>query len=459
MARASRNGTPVVLLAFANDHEHDERFLRNLDREREAIGEALRPLVEVGRIAEPEVLAKATVDDILSVLRKPQYRGQISIFHFGGHADGTRLLFEDQAGRASPGYAGGLATYLGHQQGLVLVFLNGCSTGRQATLLRDAGVKAVITTAVEIDDEIAANFARAFYTELGRGVSLKRAYDLAVAEMKLKRGDTPDGMLQGPPPSPAGLAVPSVDGEWARRLVDELAKASNDPHGAVFLAKRAGFPPEHLPAFEEPLEFWSRIVEHALKGRMNPRRLVEEAVREFPHNPRFGECLDELGASADASLMDSVTSGSGADSQAPTPRHSSDAGALPLGRPVRGGRDLAPQRRPRAETAAWPWSLSCDEELERWRLILDEALIGELQGFLCTAFEPAEFRDWLEAWLEQEGLAPDVIGPRVLSPSIEDDLDQLVAQDLLRPSFFVVLRARLPSRYHERIARFAHVFS
>jgi hypothetical protein len=56
------------------------------------------------------------------------------------------LLFEDEAGRPAKAHAGGLADYLGQQPGLVLVFLNGCSTESQVRRLRAAGVKAVVAT-------------------------------------------------------------------------------------------------------------------------------------------------------------------------------------------------------------------------------------------------------------------------------------------------------------------------
>jgi len=66
----------------------------------------------------------------------------------------------------SAAQASGLAGYLGRQTGLVLVFLNGCCTEPQVRQVRQAGVKAVVATTAAIHDEVAAEFAKAFYAEL-----------------------------------------------------------------------------------------------------------------------------------------------------------------------------------------------------------------------------------------------------------------------------------------------------
>ena len=99
-----------------------------------------------------------------------RHRDRIALFHFGGHADGDRLLLQS-ALEPRPAYAEGLATLLGQQRGLKLVFLNGCSTRPQVKRLLDAGVPAVIATARPIDDGVATEFAVAFYQALTTGYS------------------------------------------------------------------------------------------------------------------------------------------------------------------------------------------------------------------------------------------------------------------------------------------------
>ena len=119
-------------------------------------------------IADVVVEEKASIERIYNVFQK--HRDRIAIFHFGGHADGDRLLLQS-AFEPRAAYAEGLATLLGQQRGLKLVFLNGCSTRPQVKRLLDAGVPAVIATARAIDDQMATEFAVAFYQALTTGYS------------------------------------------------------------------------------------------------------------------------------------------------------------------------------------------------------------------------------------------------------------------------------------------------
>jgi hypothetical protein len=55
------------------------------------------------------------------------------------------------------------------------------------------------------------------------------------------------------------------------------------------MAKRAGFPPEHLPEFKTASIFWNIVIEQALHGRTDVEVLIDEAIRQFPYHQRFGE--------------------------------------------------------------------------------------------------------------------------------------------------------------------------
>jgi hypothetical protein len=154
---------PAVLLAFANDWVDDKRHLRSLLDESMAIGKALGPAVEAGLRVLP-VIYNATVHGVIEAFR--ERRDQVRVFHFGGHATGSTLLFEDDAGNPAEAHANGLAGYLGNQPGLVLVFLNGCCTEPQVRGLRAAGIKAVVATTQAIQDVVAAELAATFYAEL-----------------------------------------------------------------------------------------------------------------------------------------------------------------------------------------------------------------------------------------------------------------------------------------------------
>jgi len=181
---------PAIVLAFANDWVDDQRHLRNLLAESKAIQAVLEPLVGSGAILSPHIIHNATVDDVLAAFRAPRLRDRIRVFHFGGHANGSALLFEDEQGARARAHANGLAGYLGQQPSLELVFLNGCCTEPQVRRLRKAGVKAVVATTSAIEDAVAAAFAKAFYAELVTR-SLADAFDAAVHEVRARWGDDP----------------------------------------------------------------------------------------------------------------------------------------------------------------------------------------------------------------------------------------------------------------------------
>ena len=174
---------PVVLLAFANDQgDH----LENLELERKSISAALQSFDDqffIRVTAEPS----AGIDDLFALFDR--FPDQVAIFHYGGHADGTALKLEAPGGANEIAHAGGLAQMLGLSKALKLVFLNGCATHDQVKALLGAGVKAVIATAVPINDTMATEFAQQFYETLGSGKSIKQSFDAARAKIASRYGD------------------------------------------------------------------------------------------------------------------------------------------------------------------------------------------------------------------------------------------------------------------------------
>ncbi len=181
------SGLPIIVLAFANEHEV-RRYLRDLPEELRALQEIVKE-AERNRLCRLELLPNATLPQLFDVFTRN--RGQVTILHYAGHANSGQLLLESSAEGCAPAHAGGLATFLGHCEGLQLVFLNGCSTRAQAARLIDAGVASVITTARAIDDSVARAFAVAFYTELASGQALRAAFELSRARVLAARGDEP----------------------------------------------------------------------------------------------------------------------------------------------------------------------------------------------------------------------------------------------------------------------------
>jgi hypothetical protein len=64
--------------------------------------------------------------DILDVFQDENDKDRIAIFHYGGHADGYKLLLETAAGARSFAHKEGLASFFARQNSLRLIlFLPG----------------------------------------------------------------------------------------------------------------------------------------------------------------------------------------------------------------------------------------------------------------------------------------------------------------------------------------------
>lgn len=175
--------TPVIVLAFANDRDD---YLKMVERERQSVSLSLRAYDDNGRILlrKEENTSVAGLFDLFT-----HYNDRIAIFHYGGHANGTALQLE-AAGEAQLAHAEGLAQLFGRQKALQLVFLNGCATGGQVEALLAAGVKAVIATAVPINDQMATEFAEQFYEGLAHRQTIGRAFDTAKDFIATRYGKT-----------------------------------------------------------------------------------------------------------------------------------------------------------------------------------------------------------------------------------------------------------------------------
>lgn len=173
----------VIFLAFANDRDDRARYLRNLPEELRRIRGRLKT-AEISGLCEVVVRTNSTIGELLDVFQDPRYRDRIAVFHFGGHAGGYQLLMESTEGGLEFAHAAGLADFMGHQRGLQLVFLNGCSTRLQVEVLLQSGVPAVIATSESIDDSTAMELSDRFYAAVGGGATIGTAYAEAVGAVK-----------------------------------------------------------------------------------------------------------------------------------------------------------------------------------------------------------------------------------------------------------------------------------
>lgn len=165
---------PVILLAFANDRS-GESYLNELADEQVALSDLLNDRFNV------QQRPQATLARISQSFNR--YGEDIRIFHFAGHANAQRIILDHQKdGNKEGGYVKGVASYIGRQKGVKLVFLNGCSTSAQVHYFRKAGIPAVIATTAPVNDRLAKEFAILFYTnfiESKQAKSLKIAFEEA----------------------------------------------------------------------------------------------------------------------------------------------------------------------------------------------------------------------------------------------------------------------------------------
>lgn len=108
--------------------------------------------------------------------RLSNYYNDLVIFHYAGHANSTKLLFEGAAVGGT-----GIAGMLGQAPHLQLVFLNACETREQADVFLNAGVNVVVATLRPINDARAIQFSRVFYESVSRKATIQEAFDRAKA--------------------------------------------------------------------------------------------------------------------------------------------------------------------------------------------------------------------------------------------------------------------------------------
>ena len=164
---AARKHRPVILYAFANDPQGSLR----LGYEQNSIEEVFQDVEDNWKIKLVS-LGYVTLDILYDNLAR--YNDRILLFHFAGHSSSESLDFI--GGKGDPS---GIASVLGQQKELKLVFLNGCANQDQVELLIQAGVKCIVATSEAIDDNIAVRFSGRFYKSLAAGLTLQESFDAA----------------------------------------------------------------------------------------------------------------------------------------------------------------------------------------------------------------------------------------------------------------------------------------
>ena len=129
--------------------------------------------------------------DVLQAINEHNPR----VVHFSGHgSDQDEIIFQDKEGAAKFVSKDAIVqTMLAGSSDIQLVFFNTCFSQRQAEAV-GKHVTAAIGMRAEIGDDAARVFAAQFYSAVGFGKSVKRAFDQAKAALMLEgipEEDTP----------------------------------------------------------------------------------------------------------------------------------------------------------------------------------------------------------------------------------------------------------------------------
>jgi hypothetical protein len=162
------NSLPVIYLNFANNEQSP---LTALQKEDDKLHELLSPL----SFQQHFLLDKESFTSREKITRSiSQYKNNIVLFLYSGHADGESLFLSREIA-----YADGLAHLLAQCPNLHLVILNGCSTHGQVKALLKAGIPVVIATSAAVGDEKAKDFSIHFFRALSLGQSVGESFELA----------------------------------------------------------------------------------------------------------------------------------------------------------------------------------------------------------------------------------------------------------------------------------------
>ena len=175
---AKNKNIPRVFLTYANP----DNDLTNLAKEQKSVGGVFEQNHDAGNLLVLETPHVEAVE-IRHTFNKPCHKGNIVLWHFGGHGGAYHLLLHN--GRVG---SNGLEQFLRLQKGLHLVFLNGCSTLGQAKKLVEK-IPVVIATSGDVDDEVAYLFAAEFYQAINNFETIGAAFKLAETRILMDYGD------------------------------------------------------------------------------------------------------------------------------------------------------------------------------------------------------------------------------------------------------------------------------
>lgn len=242
---------PLQILVVVSDPSNVPAL--KVEEEWRRLCEAVDDLQKRGLIVL-ERLPEATLPALRQRLRRRRQQGDVHVFHFIGHgrfdpedADGSGLVFEDNAGRSLIVRAGTLANSLRDHDPLRLAFLNACEGARDARTepftgvaqkLVEQGTPAVLAMQFEVSDAAAIALAREFYAALADGY----AVDAALAEARKAIFDRSKDVEWGTPV----LFMRSPDGVLWR---EKIAAVGQKPEAHLGAGVRSGGVNFYAPAY------------------------------------------------------------------------------------------------------------------------------------------------------------------------------------------------------------------
>lgn len=169
------NDLPFIFFAFANS---EKRYLPYLRKESQGILDYFCAAKFERGILDFFHKEEANSKDFFNLIR--QAGNKINILHYSGHANSFMMDLVDDDYSIKQ-----LSLLISELDNLQLVFLNGCSTKAMVDTLLEKGVKAVIATSEDIDDNKACDFSISFYKSfVQKGKTLEQAFKIAASTLK-----------------------------------------------------------------------------------------------------------------------------------------------------------------------------------------------------------------------------------------------------------------------------------
>jgi TIR domain/CHAT domain len=149
--------------------------------------------------------ATRTIDLIPALLRYKPW-----IVHFCGHGEGqVGLVLEDEVGKAKLVTSEALAELFAHLAAEIeCVVLNACYSQAQADAIVQH-INYAIGMSREIDDDVAIAFTRGFYTALGNGEPIRKAYDFGKIQVTIETSS--DAIADSPKMTPTESLQPEKE--------------------------------------------------------------------------------------------------------------------------------------------------------------------------------------------------------------------------------------------------------